>query len=62
MDSSGLVLALAEWLAFWRQQVRLYENGLALTLEGVRAWCRRPWVGNRREIFGARREHFPSTA
>jgi hypothetical protein len=40
MDASGLVLDSPEWLAFWQEQFRLYENGLehvALTLEGVRA-------------------------
>jgi len=40
MDGSGLVLDSPEWLAFWQEQFRLYENGLEhveLTLEGVRA-------------------------
>jgi hypothetical protein len=40
IDGSGLVLHSPEWLAFWQEQFRLYENGLEhveLTLEGVRA-------------------------
>ena len=40
VDASGLIPDSPEWLAFWQEQFRLYENGLehvALTLEGVRA-------------------------
>ena len=40
IDGSGLVPDSPEWLAFWQQQVRLYEVGaehVRLTLEGVRA-------------------------
>ena len=39
-DGSGLVPDTPEWLAFWQEQVRLYETGqphVQLTLEGVRA-------------------------
>ncbi len=39
-DDSGLLPHSPEWLAFWQQQVRLYEIGaehVRLTLEGVRA-------------------------
>ena len=41
VDGSGLVPQSPEWLAFWQQQVRLYETGqehVPLTLEGVRAY------------------------
>ena len=40
VDDSGLIPQSPEWLAFWQQQVHLYENGeehVPLTLEGVRA-------------------------
>ena len=40
VDDSGLIPQSPEWLAFWQQQVHLYENGeehAPLTLEGVRA-------------------------
>ena len=39
-DGSGLVPDTPQWLAFWQEQVRLYETGqphVQLTLEGVRA-------------------------
>ena len=39
-DDSGLAPQSPEWLAFWQQQIQLYENGeehVPLTLEGVRA-------------------------
>jgi hypothetical protein len=40
VDGSGLVPDTPQWLAFWQEQVRLYETGqphVQLTLEGVRA-------------------------
>ena len=40
IDGSGLVPHSPEWLAFWQEQVRLYEVGadhVRLSLEGVRA-------------------------
>jgi hypothetical protein len=39
-DGSGVVPDTPQWLAFWQEQVRLYETGqphVQLTLEGVRA-------------------------
>ena len=41
LDTSGFSPHSPEWLAFWQQQVRLYETGqdhVPLTLEGVRAY------------------------
>jgi hypothetical protein len=40
VDRSRLVPRSPEWLAFWQEQIRLYDAGqphVQLTLEGVRA-------------------------
>ena len=42
VDGSRLAPHSPQWLAFWQEQVRLYETGqphVQLTLEGVRAVC-----------------------